>query len=763
MAAPPFDRPPLPSEAPSLPSPADGGPIRGDAGIAGLVPFGIDRTKPRHFQEAAAIVWENRDNLKYAYDILSLGVCDGCSLGPRGLADDVIPGVHVCMSRLKLLRQNTIGAFSPAEVSNIDHLRRLTNEQLRLMGRVPYPFIRRPGDRGFSRVSWDEALGLIGERLREVPPERQAWFATSKGITNETYYAFTKSARLMGTNNVDFCARLCHQATVAGLTRTVGIGAPTVSLNDLISTDLILLWGTNLANNQPVSIKYLHYAKERGARIVVINPVLEKGLDAYWVPSIPKSAVFGTRLMDDFIQVKAGGDIALQNAVLKLLIEWKAIDRAFIDAHTAGWAAVEASLARQRLTDLSEQSGVPLSEIEWLAKLIARARTMISVYSMGLTQHRFGTENVIGISNLHLATGNLCKPHAGILPIRGHSGVQGGSECGVAPDKYPGGLPVNESNAAHFAALWGHPVPAWRGKTVTHMVDACAEGNIDFLYNIGGNLLATLPDPAHLVRAFGKVKLRIHQDINLNTSTLIDAAELTVLLPAQTRYEQRGGGTSTNTERRIRFSPEIPGHPHIGETKPEWEIPGLIAVAARPDLADALLYADAQNIRDEIGRVMPVYKGIENLRKAGDWVQWGGPYLYADGKFEKMPDQRAQFLVVEPPNVEILPGEFYLTNRRGKQFNSMVFADIDTLQGGKTRDDIFLAKRDAEALGIAEGERIRLINDLGYFDGIARIERIKTRHLQAYWPEVNHLIPRCIDPLSEQPDYNTRVRIEKIA
>ena len=205
-------------------------PIQGVEVIAGWVPFGLDKTKPRHFREALGVLWENKDNLPYAWRVLRHGVCDGCSLGPRGLADDVLPGPHVCMSRLKLLRNNTVGAFAPADVTNIDRLRSLSNRELRELGRVPYPFIYRKGDRGFSRISWDEALKIASDALRETPPERQAYFATSKGLTNETYYAFTKTARLMGTNNVDFCARLCHAASVAGLSQTIGYGAPTCSL-----------------------------------------------------------------------------------------------------------------------------------------------------------------------------------------------------------------------------------------------------------------------------------------------------------------------------------------------------------------------------------------------------------------------------------------------------------------------------------------------------------------------------------------------------
>jgi molybdopterin-dependent oxidoreductase alpha subunit len=754
------DRDGADSTNPLVPADLAGPPISGQAGIAGLVPFGLDATKPRHFREAAAVVWENRDNLKYAFDVLRLGVCDGCSLGPRGLEDDVIPGLHVCMSRLKLLRQNTVGAFDPEALGDIDRLRRMTNRQLRELGRVPYPFIRYRGDKGFRRASWDDALALLGDRLRAFDPKRTAWFATSKGITNETYYSFQKVARMVGSNHLDFCARLCHQATVAGLTRALGVGAPTCSLRDLIGTDLLLLWGTNLANNQPVSMKYLHKAKEQGTRIVVINPVLEKGLEAYWVPSNVKSALFGSRLMDDFIQVRPGGDQALMVAVMKLLIDWNAVDEGYIRANTHGWAELEASVRAASMDELLALSGVRFNEVEWLAKLIARARTMVTVYSMGITQHRFGTQNVLGIANLHLARGALGREKTGIMPIRGHSGVQGGSECGLSPDKLPGGAPLDAENLQKYEEAWGRRLPDWRGYTTGAMVEACERGEFDFLYNLGGNLFGTMPDPAFVARAFDRVAVRVHQDINVNTSTLLEPGEFTVLLPAETRYEQRGGGTSTNTERRIRFSPEIPGHPVVGECRPEWEIPALVAMAAWPELRPQLGWADAQGIRDEIGRLVPLYAGIETLRKAGDWVQWGGAQLFADARFPKLPHSRAKFHVLTVPDTRVPEGSYFLANRRGKQFNSMVFADVDTLMGG-ARDDVFISAADAARHGLRDGDPIRLRNEQGQFLGRARVEQIKEGHLQAYWPEINHLIPRCYDPLSEEPDYNTIVQIDR--
>jgi predicted molibdopterin-dependent oxidoreductase YjgC len=256
-----------------------------------------------------------------------------------------------------------------------------------------------------------------------------------------------------------------------------------------------------------------------------------------------------------------------------------------------------------------------------------------------------------------------------------------------------------------------------------------------------------------------RIALRIHQDLNLNTSSLIEPGEMTLLLPAQTRYEQKGGGTSTSTERRIRFSPEIPGHPQVGESKPEWEIPGLIAVAGRSHLKDAFAYQDSADIRAEMGATMPVYAGIENLQKEGDWIQWGGPLLCVDGDFAKMPGGKAAFSALEPPDRRVPEGMLLLTTRRGKQFNSMVFAAPDTLQGGAAREDLFLSVQDAETHGLVEGSPVTLSNELGSFDGVIRIADIAPGCVQGYWPELNVLIPRCWDPLSLEPDYNATVAI----
>ena len=626
-----------------------------DTWLSRVVPFGLaGRVKPHHFLEMAALLWENKTELPYAWSILRKGVCDGCSLGPYGLRDNVMDGIHLCTTRLKLLKLNTMGALRLSVMSDVERLRQLDQERLRSLGRLPFPLVRRKGERGFSRASWEAGVSVVAEAIRKTSPHRMGFLATPRDLTNEVYYIFQKLARTLGTNNVDLCSPFCHAASVYGLKATLGVGAPTCSLSDFIGTDLLVIFGSDLPNNQPVTTKYMRYAKKKGTRIVVVDPMREYGLERYRVPSVVSSAVFDTKLTDDFFQVRVGGDIAFINGVLKALIATDRMDHEFIGRHTRGFPELKTALEDQAWEMLEERSGLSRQEMERLAKLYASARSAVFVYSMGLTQHESGVENVKAIVNLALSRGMLGREKCGIMPIRGHSGVQGGGECGSEPERFPGGFEVNEENARRFSNLWRHPVPAAPGLKVYQMIEAAHRGEMDFLYSIGGNLLETMRDRRFVEEALAQVSVRVHQDIVLNSSMLIDAEEAVVLLPGQTRYEQKGGGTTTSTERRIRFTPEIPGH-QIGESRPEWEIPCLIAQRAMPNGNLLFPYSDTQSIRVEMSRVMPMYQGVEKLTKQGDWLQWGGAYLFKGGQCPNMPEGRALFSVLVPPAPEAEP------------------------------------------------------------------------------------------------------------
>ncbi len=731
--------------------------------IVSLVPFGLGHTKPRHFLEMGRVLWENRGSLPYAWRILRHGVCDGCALGPRGLRDDTIPGVHLCLVRLKMLRLNTLPAAQPARFADAARLEKLSGGELRALGRLPCPLLRLRGEPGFRPVSWEDAISLAGESLRAAAsrdPRRIAIYTTSRGLTNETYYVAQKAARLLGTNNIDNAARLCHAASTVALKQTLGVAASTCSYTDWIGADLIVLLGSDAANNQPVAMKYFYAAKKRGARILVVNPFREPGLDRYWIPSIATSALFGTRFADEFFQVRVGGDIAFLSGVLKWLMARNWLDSAFIAAHTSGFDALREHLDALSWESLEESSGVVRDVMLRFAEFYSAAKNAVFIWSMGLTHHRFGVDNVKAVINLALARGMLGRPNTGLVPIRGHSGVQAAAECGAVPNTFPGGVPVSEESALHWGAVWNHPVPGVPGLAAPEMLDAAGRGDLDVLYLAGGNFVETMPEPERMRAALSRVPLRIHQDIVFNSSMLARPGEAVLLLPGQTRYEQPGGGTITSTERRIRFSPEIPG-PRIPGARPEWQIfQDLARAALGPEKSSLLNFRSAQEIRDEMDSLIPLYRGIGSLRAENESIQYGGPLLCAGGVCANLSDGRARFTPLALPETAGGPARFYLTTRRGKQFNSMVYDSADPLTGAPRRNSVFISAEDAARLSLRDGDAVRLRSDSGSMAAVCCIAAVKSGTLQAFWPEANVLLSTRLDPASKEPDYNSWVTLE---
>ena len=606
----------------------------------------IGQVNSHPYREMLGVIWENRKEIPYAWNVLKHGVCDGCSLGPCGLRDSVLDGVHLCRARLKSLKLNTMAALDPAAMSDVGRLKRMEPEQLHSLGRLAYPMVRRRGERGFLRVSWEEALEVVCKSIRATLPHELAFVATSRGLTNEVYYVFQKLARVLGTNSVDLCSRPRHVAGVAGLKATLGYGASSCSLADFIGTDLLVNFGSDLANDRAVTNQYMNRAKKAGTRVLFVRPMREHGFAP--AAAIANNAPFATNSMVDFFQVRAGGDIGFINGVLKFIILAERNDRTFIERHTAGFAALVAALEAQSWDMLEQRSGVAREEMQRFAQTYSQARTAVFAYGVGFTEDEFGVDPVKALVNLALARGMLGREKCGIMAMCGDSGAQGAGECGCEPDRFPGGFAVNDDSARRFSNLWHHPVPSKLGFSAPEVIAAAHAGALKFLYSIGGNFLDSRIDPNLVTDALAKVPMRVHQDLMLNTSMLLDPGQTVVLLPGQTRYEQRSGGTSTSSERRIRFTPEIPGH-RIGETLPEWEIPVLIGRKTMSNGDKLFPFEDSQTIREEMSRVMPIYQGVEKLTQEGDQLQWGGAQLYRDG-FTIMPENRAIFTVLDPPD-----------------------------------------------------------------------------------------------------------------
>ncbi|HEY9706615.1 MAG TPA: FdhF/YdeP family oxidoreductase, partial [Oculatellaceae cyanobacterium] len=621
------------------------------------------------------------------------------------------------------------------------------------------PMMRQRGEKGFRRVSWDEAFEAIASRIRATTPERLSFYITSRGTVNETYYATQKAVRALGINNIDNAARICHSPSTAGLKASLGAAATTCSYKDWIGTDLLVFIGSNVANNQPVTVKYLHWAKKAGTKIVVINTYREPGMERYWVPSIVESALFGTKFAEDFFLVNMGGDIAFLNGTLKHMIDNGWVDQSFIDRYTTDFDELKASLAAQSWEELERVSGASKEEMYAFAKMVGEAEKAVFVWSMGITQHECGEDNVRSIINLALTKGFVGREGCGLMPIRGHSGVQGGAEMGCYATVFPGGKPITPENAAQLSEHWGFEVPTTKGLIAPEMINAAYDGQLDVLFSVGGNFLEVLPEPDYVEEALKRVPLRVHMDIILSTQILVEPADTVVLLPATTRYEVPGGVTETSTERRVIFSPEILG-PRIGEARSEWEVFTELAKRVRPDLAEKLHFEGTAAIRQEIAQVIPQYAGIQHLKQAGDQFQYGGSHLCFGWNFPTA-DGKAHFAPISYRQRELPEGCFLVSTRRGKQFNSMVQERKDAITGA-VREAVLMSQTDAEQLGLKDGDAVILKNELGELKGRVYIAPIKPGNLQVHWPEGNVLLDKSKRSLEGVPDYNALVRLEKL-
>ncbi|MEV6031640.1 FdhF/YdeP family oxidoreductase [Nonomuraea sp. NPDC052116] len=720
-------------------------------------PFGIGLRKPNNYLELWKAFRSVKGNRGYAWRILNQGTCDGCALGTQGMRDWTMDEIHLCNIRLRLLPLNTMPALDITLLRDISGLVGKKSAELRELGRLPYPMLRRAGEPGFTRISWDEALRVAADGLRDA---RFGAYLTSRGVPNENYYAAQKAVRALGTNSVDNAARICHSPSTVALKQTIGAAATTCSYTDWIGSDLIVFIGSNPSNNQPVAMKYLYHAKKAGTRIAMVNAYREPGMDKYWVPSNAESAVFGTKITDEFFGVNVGGDIGFLNGVLKHLIENDWVDKEFVDQRTTGFEELRRELAGQTWEELEALSGASRDDMLRLATLLGEARSAVLVWSMGITQHAYGEDNVRSIVNLALARGFVGRDKCGLMPIRGHSGVQGGAEMGAYATGLPGGLPITPENAAKFTEMWGFEVPTTPGLTATDMIDAAHRGELDALVSSGGNFLEVLPDPAYCREALSRLRLRVHIDIVLSSQMLVPSEGDVLLLPAQTRYEMVGGVTETSTERRIIFSPEVEG-PRIGEAWPEWKIFTELAARTNPEISSKIAFSGTPQIRAEIERAVPFYRGIADLRKFGDNVQYGGRHLFADGRFQT-PDGLGRFSVVRPPALKRPDGAFMVATRRGKQFNSMVHERRDGFNGAM-REAVLMSEYDADRLGLPDGAPVELRSGERTYRGKILRAPLMPGNLQIHWPEGNVLLDESRrSPDARIPDYNALVTVRPL-
>ncbi len=741
-------------------------------------PFGILADgKPRHLLEMLNVLGENAGQWHRMWQVLN-GPCNGCAVQTDGLWDNVMPRTpHFCLVRLGQIEEVLRKPAPENAFANATETANLGNDRIERLGRITKPLIWRKGESGYAEITFEEAYDLSARWIQECRGDASGYYATSKAVNNEEYYAFQQFARVVGqTNNVDSCARQCHAASVSALKAMLGAGVSTGSLSDFINADVLVLAGTNLPNNQPLTVRYIeHGRRTRGGKphVIVVNAFREPGLERYWVPSSVRSSIFGSKICDDFVQVRTGGDAAFFNGVLKIIIEDNLLTdqhRSFIDDRTRGFDEFKQGLKAQSLESLERMSGVDAGSMRSVAMLLARSQNTMFVWGMGLTQHATGTDNIKSVVNLALALGQFGRSACGVAPLRGQSGVQGTGECGVAPNVFPGGAGISAESARTFSMWWGAEVPVESGLPTGRMLEAADRGDLRLLMALGGNLRDTMPDPRSVERILSKVPYRIRFDVMMNRETMIPPGEASLVIPIRNWYEWDSVYTTTSTDRTIRaFKGTVKlQHPDLPES---WlalrEIAGRLLGdgSAGKDGADlsGFAYNNTQQIREMMERTIPDYRGIAKLKNAHDQMQWGGPFLFAD-HFPAMPEGRAVFDLVTPREKKLAEGELLLSTRRGfGQWNSQhrIGVKKDSFTGADTRDAVLIHPADAVSRRLVNGSAILLTSSIGSVRGVCRLDdRVLPGHVHAFWPIANELIPSGVyDEPSGEPDYNVPVTI----
>jgi len=618
--------------------------------------------------------------------------------------------------------------------------------------RLTTPLIKRGGKH--VEATWDEALELIASKLPQYKGDSFAAFSSAK-CTNEDNYVVQKFVRrVMGTNNVDHCARLCHAPTVAGLIQSFGSGAMTNSIAEIPDAKCIFAIGTNTTNAHPVISFDMKQAVRRGARLIVANP---KNIEL-------------TRHACLFLQFRAGTDVALMMGMMRVIVDEGLHDRQFIARRCAGFEEFKAALADFDLDFVEKTTTVPKEKIIEAARIYATQRPSAIFYSMGITQHTHGTDNVLATGNLALLTGNVGKPSTGVNPLRGQNNVQGACDMGALPNVYPGYQKVTDAEVRKkFERAWGGSLSGDAGLPLTEVFHAIDQGEIKCLYIVGENPVLSDADANHVEEAIRKLDFLVSQDIFITeTNKYAD-----VILPAASFAEK--DGTFTNTERRVqRVRKAIEP---IGNSKGDWQI---ICELARRMAQPGFEFAGASAVMDEIAQLTPIYGGIAYDRIEEVGLQWpcpardhpGTPFLHAE-RFAT-PDGKGRFKPLRyKPSAELPDDQYPLlltTDRSLYHFHTGTMTRrVEGLDRLNNRELLKIHPRDASRLGISHGETVRVSSRRGELTVEADVTEIcppGTVSLTFHFAEAptNVLTHAALDPISKIPETKVcAVRVQKSA
>lgn len=693
---------------------------------------------------------QTRHPIDFVRRMRSRNTCKTCALGMGGQLGGMVNEAGHFPEFCKKSVQAT--AADMGDVITEDYLARtplhqmrfLTSAQFERLGRLTFPIIAEPDSDHFRRATWEEVLDRTVQAFTQATPG-QTFFYSSGRSSNEAAFLLQLLARAYGTPNIHNCSFYCHQASGVALTGVYGSGTSSIALEDLARADLALVAGANPASNHPRLITQLVDLRQRGGKVIIVNPLRELGLTRFRIPSRPRSLLFGSKVSDLYLQPHIGSDVALSKALLKGVIEAGAIDRVFVEQHTSGFDQVRADVEAAPWETLLEACGVPREQIDQAVQMLVSAKRGIFLWAMGLTHHQNGVDNITALANLALARGWLGREGCGLLPIRGHSNVQGVGSVGVAPA-------LKEPFAQAIEAAYGIQVPRDPGQDTYASMEAASRGEVQAALLLGGNLFSSNPDRAWSGAALRKIPFTVSLTTKLNEGHVHGRGQTSVILPVLARDEEPQSTTQESMFNYVRLSDG--GKQAIaGELRSEVDVLATLASRILPEgRFDWSSLHSHEALRQEIARVVPGYGPIGEIGRTKTEFQIPGRVRH-DPTFAT-PDGRAHFVVTPLPPDGLAEGEFRLMTVRSEgQFNSVVYEETDLYRGNKRRDVVMMSAEDASALGVEEGHWVTVSTEAGRMQVAVAIVDIRAGNLAMYYPEANVLVPRRLDPRSRTPSF----------
>ncbi len=680
----------------------------------------------------------------------SRNACKTCALGmggqSGGMRNEMGHWPEVCKKSLQAMVADMQEGLRPDFFSrySLAQLQTLSSRELEWCGRLTSPLYAAPGDTHYRVLDWESALTRVAEQLRSTPPEQHFFYASGRS-SNEAGFLLQLFTRLYGTNYVNNCSFYCHQASGVGLGDALGTGTATVTLEDVEQSDLFFLIGGNPASNHPRLMRTLMTIRRRGGQVIVINPVKELGLVNFRVPSDVWSLLFGTKIASLYVQPHIGGDIALLTGVAKAILERGQQDAAFIEAATEGFAAFAEHVAAMPWEAIEQSSGVEQAIIVDIADRYQRAKHVVFGWTMGITHHEHGVGNVQAIVNLALLRGMVGKPKAGLLPIRGHSNVQGMGSVGVVPN-------LKQVFLDRLESVLGVSLPRSPGLDTMACMKAADSGAMRSALCLGGNLFGSNPDAKFAHGAIGKLDQICYLSTTLNTGHAWGRAKETLILPVLARDEDQPT-TQESMFNFVRLSDG--GPPRLQGPRGEVDIVASLAhlvLGERSPINWQELKRHC-NVREMIARIVPGFEPLHEIDRTKQEFQIAGRTFHQP-RFAT-PSGKARFRVHAQPQLRGEGNQLRLMTVRSEgQFNTVVYEEEDIYRGQDRRDVILMNRADIERLGLKVDERVRVRSAVGEMRNIlVREFDIRAGNVLMYFPEANVLVPTTTDPASKTPAF----------